>query len=273
MKSKENSLIFLGTGTSTGVPIPGCKCEVCVSNDFKNKRLRSSVFITSRHDSKFIIDTGPDLRTQLLNYDINHIDFAILTHDHADHIGGIDDLRPLTFLPKRRTIPVFCHPVHYERIKNKFDYIFKRDEIFNKKNPYVGGGLPLLNLHPISELHSMFPSENIQWELAPHGTGQTMIIFHDKMTYLIDCHQITPEIVKKIKGDTTLIIDCVKMGTHPSHLGTDQAFKIISQTNPKISYLTHIGHDLEHEKLSKLSADITKTNSTTAYDGLKISYE
>jgi phosphoribosyl 1,2-cyclic phosphate phosphodiesterase len=274
MNSKdENSLIFLGSGTSTGVPIPGCSCSTCLSNNQKNKRLRSSVFITSKQQNKFIIDTGPDLRAQLLEHKINHIDFVLLTHDHTDHIGGIDDLRALTFMPKKRTIPVFCHPIHIDRIKNKFDYIFKQDELFNEKNPYIGGGLPLLDLHPISDLANFFPNENISWELAPHGSGQTMILFHDQMTYLIDCHEINTAIQKKITKRTTLIIDCVKIGTHPSHLGTDQTFDIIVNTCPKVSYLTHIGHDLDHDHLTKLCHKRTKTSSSPAYDGLKITYD
>ena len=273
MSSTKNRLIFLGTGTSTGVPIPACKCPVCKSERTENKRLRSSVYIKTKNKRSFIIDTGPDLRMQLLTYEIDYLDFVILTHDHTDHIGGLDDLRALTFLPKRRTIPVFSHPEHFERIKNKFDYIFKKEELFTEKKPYIGGGLPLLDLHPIEELPNMFPEENISWELAPHGSGKTMIIFHDKMTYLIDCHEINSAIEHRISDETTLIIDCVKLGRHPSHLGTEQAFEIIKSASPKVSYLTHIGHDLEHYELSKLAAKTTKKDTKAAYDGLKIYYD
>ena len=107
MSSTKNRLTFLGTGTSTGVPIPACQCDVCRSTEQKNKRLRSSVFIISKNASHFIVDTGPDLRAQLLTHQINHLDFVILTHDHTDHIGGIDDLRALTFSPKKKNNPSF----------------------------------------------------------------------------------------------------------------------------------------------------------------------
>ena len=129
MSGLLNQLIFLGTGTSTGIPIVGCQCSVCTSSNKKNNRLRSSVYIKTKKGFSFIIDTGPDLRTQLLRSKVQELDFAILTHDHADHIHGLDDLRPFTFFPKKREIPVFCHSAHFSKIQNKFDYIFKRKEI------------------------------------------------------------------------------------------------------------------------------------------------
>lgn len=270
MGKNSDQVLFLGTGTSTGVPIPGCPCEICHSTNPKNKRFRSSIFITTNNGLRFIVDTGPDLRSQLLVNQINNLDFAIITHDHADHIGGIDDLRPFTFLPKRRRIPVFCHPIHLDKIKNKFDYIFKREEIFNKNNPYIGGGLPALDLYPIEDLPKLFPLNDLSWELAPHGNTETMIIFYKKLCYLIDCHEITPEIRSKLYDETTLIIDCVKRGRHPSHLGTEQCFEILNQVKPKKALLTHLGHDLEHTKLQIELEERYGSYVDVAYDGLKI---
>jgi phosphoribosyl 1,2-cyclic phosphate phosphodiesterase len=271
VNEKFDEVLFLGTGTSTGVPIPGCPCQICHSNDPRNKRFRSSIFIKSHNNLNFVIDTGPDLRSQLLQSNITKLDFAIITHCHADHVGGIDDLRPFTFLPKRKTVPVFCHPYHYDEIKNKFAYIFKRKEIFNKSNPYVGGGLPALDLYPITELDKMFPLEDLSWELAPHGNTKTMILFYKTLCYLIDCHQVPTEIKSKITNNSTLIIDCVKKGRHPSHLGTEQCEEILHQVQPKKAYLTHLGHDLEHTQLEDEFKKKVGKHVEVAYDGLMFS--
>ena len=247
-EKKKNILTFLGSGTSTGIPIPGCSCSVCLSSDPRNKRLRSSLYIQDKHGLNFIIDTGPTT-TQLLREQIGSIDFVIITHDHADHLHGIDDLRPLTF-PTKKTIPVFCHEVHLSSIKRRFNYIFDRESI-NKNQSYKGGGLPQLDLYPLEEINKFFKDISIKWHLAPHGNGQTTIVHHNELTYLIDCHDITKEISDHLQKSSNqlLVIDCVKYGRHPSHLGTEKTREILLKTSPQRAFLTHLGHDLDHDTL------------------------
>ena len=273
-EKKKNILTFLGSGTSTGIPIPGCSCGVCTSSNPKNKRLRSSLYVQEKSGINFIIDTGPDLRTQLLREKIDSIDFVIITHDHADHLHGIDDLRPLTFFPSKKTIPVFCHDIHLSSIKQRFNYIFDRESI-NKNQSYKGGGLPQLDLYPLEELNNKFKNLNIKWNLAPHGNGKTTIIHHSELTYLIDCHDITDPILNHLQkgANHLLVIDCVKYGRHPSHLGTDKTKEILLKTSPKRGFLTHLGHDLDHDKLESEFQQEVGDHVFLAYDGLKLRYD
>lgn len=266
-------LIFLGTGTSTGIPILGCHCNVCKSTNKKNNRLRTSIFINYKNKYHFIVDTGPDLRTQLLRENIERCDFAIITHDHSDHLNGIDDLRPFTFLPKRHPLPVFSHLTHHNNIEKKFDYIFKRDQIFNARNPYLGGGLPLLNLHSIDEITQFFPDIFIDPILLPHGSGKTMgLLINNQLGYLIDCHEIPGESVAKLNKANLdcLIIDCLQLNDHPSHLTVEKAFNYIEKIAPKKAYLTHMNHDLDHEVLQNMANQRFKFPVFVAFDQLKI---
>ena len=262
-------ITFLGTGTSTGIPMIGCPCNVCQSNNEKNKRLRTSIYVEYGELLKFIVDTGPDLRTQLLRENITKCDFAIITHDHSDHLHGIDDLRPFTFLPSRRTLPVFCHPLHSKVVENKFNYIFKRDEVFNKSNPYLGGGLPLLNLHDINEIEQLFPKINIENVVLPHGSGHTTGLIIDKrFAYIIDCHEIPEDTVRKLQSYNLecLVIDCLQRQSHPSHLSLNKSFEYIQRISPKSCYLIHMNHDLEHEELEKLAQKTFKFHVAPAFD-------
>ena len=254
MTNQFNQIIFLGTGTSTGIPMIGCSCPVCLSDDPKDKRLRCSVYITTDKGHSFIIDTGPDLRTQLLREKITSLDFALITHCHADHLHGIDDLRPFTFFPKRKDFPILCDQMHKREITEKFAYIFRRDEIFNDKNPYQGGGLPLLNLHTLDEIKNFsFSNEDFEFFLLPHGTGKTVGFRHSKMAYLIDCHEVPKEVIKKLKSQQLelLIIDCLQISDHPSHLNVSKTFDYIEKISPKRALLTHMNHELSDKALNK----------------------
>ena len=261
----ENKLTFLGTGTSTGIPIVGCPCQVCHSKDQKDKRLRSSVLI-GPPTANFVIDTGPDLRTQLLRENVTKLDFAIITHEHADHLHGLDDLRPFTFLPTRRNFPVYSNVRYHEKIKTKFDYIFNRDKIFTKDNPYKGGGLPLLDLHSLDKLQS----NGFRFLDLPHGRGMTSGIIHESMAHIIDCHEIPEDELSILENANlhTLIIDCLRLEKHSTHLSFSQSIEYINRIKPKKAYLTHIGHEVSHNQLQSM----TESDVTPAYDGLKISY-
>ena len=265
-------ITFLGTGTSTGTPMVACPCRICHSTNSKDKRLRTSVYIEYKN-LKIIIDTGPDLRTQLLRSKIDSCDFAILTHPHSDHLNGIDDLRPFTFFPSRKNLPVFAHSSHMNDIINRFDYIFKREEIFNDKNPYLGGGLPLLNLFPIESINNHYPDLGLEVILLPHGNSMTSgLIFGNKLAYLIDCHEIPIEALRKlqIRKLDCVIIDCLQMTDHPSHLTINKSFNYLEQIFPNQGILIHMNHNLGHEELEKLANDNFNFPVFPAYDQLKI---
>ena len=264
-------ITFLGTGTSTGIPIIGCPCSVCLSKNPKDKRLRTSIFV-NHNNLNFIIDTGPDLRTQLLTNKIKSCDFAIITHDHSDHLVGIDDLRPFTFLPKSKSMSVFCHSIHFNKICDRFDYIFKRDIIFNAQNPYLGGGLPLLDLKNIDQINSEIPNLSLDYLLLPHGTGQSLGLIFGQVAYLIDCHDIPKEALQKLQSLELecVIIDCLQRNPHPSHLTVEKSFEFLSIINPKKAYLIHMNHDLQHDWLEKLALSKFSFPVIPAHDGLKI---
>ena len=221
----------------------------------------------------FIVDTGPDLRTQLLREKIDTCDFAIITHDHSDHLMGIDDLRPFTFLPERKTLPVFAHPIHIPNIVKKNLNTFLKETKFSIKNPYLGGGLPLLNLHSIEKLSEFFPTLNLKIALLPHGSGKTCGLIFDSFSYIIDCHSIPEDTVQEIQQQTnhTLIIDCLQKQEHPSHLWVEKCFSYIDQIAPKRTLLTHMNHELSQAELEKLANQhFDKKNVSPAFDGLKI---
>lgn len=239
-------MTILGSGTSTGVPILGCKCEVCNSTNPANSRLRTSVFLTTALGKNILVDTTPDLRLQLLRLKPERIDAVIMTHDHADHTHGIDDLRPYSFFQKKE-IPLFCSPETAHSLRRKFDYIF------DKKLPVIGGGIPRLSLHEIQGSPLFIDSEDFEFFELPHGRLNTTGFRHKGMAYLIDCHDVPDEICRHLKDMRLewLIIDCVKPGLHDTHLGYEKTIEIIKKIQPEKAGLIHMGHEWDHEDLAQ----------------------
>ncbi len=264
----KNSVLMLGTGTSTGIPLVGCSCVVCASNNPKDKRFRSSIQIVSKRNKSILIDTGPDLRLQLLNNHIKHIDGVILTHDHADHCHGIDDLRPLCFFKDDPLIPIGSHRATIDILTKRFDYIFQ------KKGPALGGGVPILEFHELKEGNQSFIDEEFYFFLNPHGKTQTLGICHHKMAYIIDCVEIAPEHIKFLKNQNLdhLIIDCPRRRPHDTHLHLEKALHYIEQISPKKAGLTHLGHDFGHNALSKELQANYGNLVQVLYDGQSLSY-
>lgn len=260
-----NKITLLGSGTSTGVPILGCKCKVCQSNDLRNKRLRTSAVIETTDQKKILIDASPDLRTQLLQNKIEHIDAVIVTHAHADHILGMDDLRPFGF---RATspIPVYADDSAGEDLKRKFTYIFERDQYFKNK-PILGGGIPLLDLHSIGEGTFTILNEDFSFIPQPHGHEDTLIILHNQMAYVTDVRELTDEVVKKLSdsGLELLVIDCLRPSPHQTHLHLDRTLEYISRINPRLAVLTHMGHEWDY---LELSAEILRRGVKNTFPGI-----
>jgi phosphoribosyl 1,2-cyclic phosphate phosphodiesterase len=269
----KNSVIALGTGTSTGIPIIGCRCSVCTSLDHRDQRLRTSILIETTTGKKILVDATPDLRTQFLNNKISDIDFAIITHEHADHLHGLDDLRPLTFGPPMREINIYCNENTYNTIEKRFEYIFmKRDPI---KNPILGGGIPRLKLNKLEmQKDIIIEDEKFFFFNYPHGPGETMGFIHEGLAYIVDCMEIPPELltILKSKKIRLLILDCLQRAPHSTHLTVERAFNYIKEINPERTGLIHMGHDLFHRELLMLAQSQFGDKVFPLYDQLKLFY-
>jgi phosphoribosyl 1,2-cyclic phosphate phosphodiesterase len=247
-------VIILGCGTSTGVPIVGCNCFTCISNNPKNKRTRTSVLIQT-HKKNILVDTSTDLRFQALAYGITKIDAVLYTHSHADHTHGIDDLRTYNFMNKM-VIPCYGSPETVSTIKINFRYIFD--------GSYAAVGKPQLEITSITD------------ELDFYGIRITPIEIHHadwliygyrigNMAYLTDCSGIPEKSMNRLRRLDLLIIDALRYTPHSAHFSVDQAVEYTRMIEPRVSVLTHMGHELEYDELSrKLPEGIVP-----AYDGME----
>lgn len=262
-----NKISILGSGTSTGVPILGCKCRICQSNDPRNKRLRASILLETKNSKSILVDTSPDLRAQLLSSKTTTIDAAIITHDHADHTHGIDDLRPFSFRTQT-PIPVFSDSETCDSLTTKFPYIFQRNK------PILGGGIPLLNLHPISEGAHDILDEIFNFYFLPHGHGSSLCFIHEKFGYIVDCREIPPHVLKSFtqaKLDL-LVIDCLRYEPHQTHLHLDLTLKYIEAIRPKKAILTHMGHEIGYSDITNQLISLGYNSIFPAIDGQTFLY-
>lgn len=268
--NKKTKITALGTGTSTGIPQVGCSCLVCSSLDHRDQRMRSSIFIETKNGKNILVDTSPDLRTQLLTNKISALDFVIITHDHADHLHGIDDIRPFCFGPPMREIPVYTNETTKELMTEKFPYIFKRRDL-----PLIGGGIPLLNLEAVElEKNITLHGENFFFFNYPHGHGVTMGFIHDEFAYIVDCFELPDHIVKILKEKKLklLILDCLQRKPHKTHLTVEKSFNYIKEIAPEKTGLIHIAHDLSHSVLLDLAKKEFGDAVFPLYDGQKLFY-
>ena len=247
---------FLGTGTSHGVPVIGCECEVCASLDFRDKRLRASVHIQVDGKS-LVIDSGPDFRQQMLQAHIKRLDALLFTHEHKDHIAGLDDIRAFNFW-QSEAIPVFANRRVIDKIEKEYDYIFT-----NNKYP----GIPEIDIKEITnttftaEGVTVTPIEVMHYKLPVFG-------FRIKdFTYITDAKTITEEELEKIKGSKVIVLNALQKTEHISHLNLSQAIELLEKLKPEKAYLTHMSHKmgLTREVSKELPSFIN-----FAYDGLKI---
>ncbi len=251
---------ILGSGTSTGVPIIGCPCKVCRSKNPKNKRLRASVWF-QKNKKSILVDSSTDFRTQALTYKIARIDAVLLTHSHADHISGLDDLRCYNFIQKS-VIPIYGNLHAKKDLFQRFSYVF---------NPGIveGGGIPKLDFKLVSEKTSSFKAAGIKVIPLPadHGSRLRTLGFRiDDIAYLTDCSYIPPLSLNRMRDLSVLILDCVRLKPHRTHLNLDRALEVISQVKPRKTYLTHLGHDFDYSIWNrKLPRQVR-----LAYDGLSI---
>lgn len=248
-------LTFLGTGTSTGVPSIGCNCETCRSENPKDKRLRVSILL--EHDGKkILVDTSIDFRQQALRAKIDFVDAVLITHCHVDHVFGLDDIRPLNF--RHGAMPIFANEVAWIDLKRIFQYIFKP--------VHFGGGLPQLIPHTVVKNSSFCIGKNL--EITPleviHGKLPVVAYRFNDFAYATDLNFIPEDALDNLRDLDVLVLDCVRIKPHSTHLGLNEALEYIEKLKPKRAFLTHLNHDILHDRDSKLLPD----NVQFAYDEL-----
>ncbi|VAX33274.1 Metal-dependent hydrolases of the beta-lactamase superfamily I; PhnP protein [hydrothermal vent metagenome] len=251
-------ILFLGTGTSTGVPSLCCDCEVCLSRDPKNKRLRASI-LASENGHNILIDTSTDLRQQSLTHRIQHIDHVLFTHHHADHVHGIDELRSFNHFNKT-VIPCYANEPTVNELKKKFSYIFSNGAV------QTGGGLPQLTLETIAEKAFNLGGVEVDPLEITHGKMTITGYKINNTAYITDCSDIPEKTRKKLFGLDLLIINALGFLPHPTHFNLDQALEAIAILKPKRALLTHINHKYDHQAISK---ELPR-NVELAYDGLTV---
>jgi phosphoribosyl 1,2-cyclic phosphate phosphodiesterase len=249
-------ITVLGSGTSVGVPTVGCHCPVCSSDDPRDKRLRPSILL-AHQGRNVVIDTTPDFRTQILRARVDHLDALIYTHPHADHIMGLDDVRPFNFR-QRQDMPIYASSGTLEVIRQSFAYIF--DEA--RRTTYV----PQLELHALDGA----PFKVFEVEFTPipilHGNAVIHGFRFGKAAYLTDHSAIPETSMEKLKDLDVLFLDALRHKPHPTHSTVEQSIQTATRLAPRRTYFTHICHDLLHVK-TELSLP---PNIFLAYDGLEI---
>ena len=256
-RSLTGNLLFLGTGTSVGVPVVGCGCDVCASTDPRDKRLRTSV-VLGFTGGTLLIDTTPDLRTQLLRAGIGRVDAVLYTHDHIDHVYGLDDVRPLCTWAGR-PMPVFCEERVERRIRRAFDYAFE-------PVPVPGGGIPKLEFERITTAPFEILGERVVPLRLRHGVFDVLGFRFGNLAYCTDTNQIPDDTWPLLEGLDTLVLDCLRESRHPTHFSLDEALAVAARVGARRTLLTHMGHELAHAATSaRLPPGVE-----LAYDGLEV---
>jgi len=251
----HTKITFLGTGTSQGVPLIGCDCEVCISVDAKDKRLRTSIMI-ERGDTVLVIDSGPDFRQQMLREKVKKLDGLVFTHEHKDHIAGMDDIRAFNFINKK-PVNVYCTKQVEIALRREFFYAFENDypgvpelNIYNfDEDEFVIGDITLL---PIKVYHA-------QLEIRGFRIGD--------FTFITDANYISEKEKSKIYGSKAMVINALRRNSHPTHFNLNQALFLLEELNIENGYLIHLSHQMG---LHSVVSEELPANRFVAYDGLQI---
>ena len=247
------NLLLLGTGTSTGVPQIGCNCKVCTSDNLKDKRLRASVMITDEN-TQIIIDCGPDLRQQLLRNKVDYLNGILITHEHYDHISGLDDIRPLgdaQVYGEKRVLQTIRRNMPYCFVENKYP------------------GVPLINLNEIGENEIFIENIKIKPIRIMHAKLPILGFRIGDAAYLTDVKTIEDDSIKQLQNLKILIINALRPAKHIAHLSLDEALELAERIGAKETYFTHMSHDMGlHEDVNRSLPDHVQL----AYDGLTLNF-
>lgn len=247
---------FLGTGTSQGIPVIGSNHPVCLSSDPKDKRLRVSALV-EWNDYTYVIDCGPDFRQQMLTNNVSKIDGILFTHEHSDHVAGLDDIRPFFF--NQGDIPIYAHQRVLDTLRNRFEYVFVTED----KYPGAPGVKEIVIENKPFKLGNM--------EIVPintfHNRVQVFGFRLNQFAYLTDVKTIEDSEIDKLKGVKVLVVNALREKPHHSHFNLEEAIAFIQKVKPQKAYLTHISHYMGfHEEVQQRLPD----NIYLAYDNLQI---
>jgi len=251
-------LTFLGTGTSVGVPMIGCRCATCTSDDPRDRRLRTGLLV-EHQERRLVVDVSTDFRQQALRAGIDRLDALLITHCHADHVFGLDDIRPLNF--RHGPLDTYASESTWRQLRRVFHYIFERE--------HVGGGLPQITPHTVG---AEFETCGLRVTPFPviHGKGEvTGYRFTDgarTFAFVTDCNEIPAESLTQMRGLDLLILDALRFTPHPTHLHLEQSLAYIAEVAPRRALLTHMGHDIKHLEASRRLPPQVEL----AYDGLEL---
>jgi len=249
-------ITFLGTGTSSGVPMIACSCEVCTSTDKKDKRLRSSILVQSK-TTTLVVDTTPDFRYQMLRAAVKHLDAVIFTHPHKDHIAGLDDVRAYNFFTKQ-PMEIYANALTEEALRREFNYAFA-------ENQYPG--LPKLNINTITTEPFTVGDIPIIPIVVYHLNMPVLGFRFGKFTYITDANNIDESEKEKIKGSEVIVLNALRNAKHISHFSLNEATAIVNELNIPAAYFTHMSHQIGKH------VDVNKTlppNMQLAWDGLEL---
>ncbi len=247
-------ITFLGTGTSSGVPMIGCDCAVCTSTDKKDNRLRSSILVQSATTS-LVVDTGPDFRQQMLREKVKHLDAVLFTHPHKDHLAGLDDIRAFNFFSKK-PVDVYADPLTEEAVRRDFYYAFT-----DTKYP----GIPELNMHTISPEPFIVGDIPVMPIQVWHLKMPVLAFRFGKFTYITDANRIEEEEKEKIRGSEVLVLNALRKQKHISHFTLGEAIELVRELRIPGAYFTHISHQLGLH--AEIEAELSN-GIHLAYDGL-----
>jgi phosphoribosyl 1,2-cyclic phosphate phosphodiesterase len=253
-------VIVLGSGTSHGVPMIGCTCAVCRSDDPRDRRTRPSIFIEVEGGPAILVDTSTDLRHQALAHGLTRVDAILYTHSHADHIMGLDDVRRFNVM-QDGAIPAYADQRTTEDLRRTFSYVF---------NPpgEKGGGIPAISLQTVN---GRFPVDGVDVQTVPlfHGSRPILGFRLGSFAYLTDCNRIPDDAWPLLEGLDVMILDALRHRPHPTHFTVAEALQVVDRVKPRQAYFTHICHDLPH---AATNAALPK-GVELAYDGLALEIE